>query len=290
MNEAGGKGLDHETSRGAFGRRVKTLRENNGLSRRELASAVGVRDESSVRGWENGRHRPSEKYTLKLADIFGVAVSDLTANHPGDITIPTFVRIIDTHKELPGLLIDILRRTKHSIKAIRIAARYSTASGIQTDFRREVARRILDGTLVVERAEIFYDLSRFREVLANIIRYAGRGYRVKAYCPGLDEVVPGFGGYCFDDQDILFGAYWDRTPPPSHAPGLLLSGDPFREFFRAYWGEIWRRGVWLNEKGAHHLDAARRVAQRLGLRERDWPKFVEEARCLEIGDGAPPLI
>ncbi len=226
---------------------------------------------------------------VKLADKFGITVAALSAVQIDEPAIPVSARLVETKEELPKVLMDLLRRTTTSLKGIRIAARYATANDVQKEFRNEVSRRIIAGDLMVERAEIIYDLSRLKEVLANIFRYSGCRYHVKAYCPGLDEVVPGIGGYCFDDREFLLGGYWEKTPPPPDAVGLQLSGDPCREFFRAYWGEIWRRGTWLNEKGESGLDPVFHIAKRLGLKERNWRRFVDEARHLVMGDGAPPL-
>jgi hypothetical protein len=112
---------------------------------------------------------------------------------------------------------------------------------------------------------------------------------VKVHCAGLTDVVPAFGGYYFDDEHFLIGAYWTGVPP-HNKPGLELSGHTARVFFSAYWDEIWHRGILLNNRGAHDLSAVREVALTMGLEGSDWPGFVESARRFEIGDGAPPLI
>jgi hypothetical protein len=97
------------------------------------------------------------------------------------------------------------------------------------------------------------------------------------------------GGYFFDDTDYLIGAYWTGVPPHNR-PGLRIRGEAFSTYFTAYWDEIWRRGAWLNMRGAHDLSALRKTALALGLDPGGWPRFVEEASVLEIGDGAPPLV
>jgi hypothetical protein len=97
------------------------------------------------------------------------------------------------------------------------------------------------------------------------------------------------GGYYFDDQEFLIGAYWTGVPP-HHRPGLHMSGEPFGSYFRAYWDEIWQRGTYMNPRGSHDLSRCRKIALQLGLEAKDWTAFVEEARAYEVGDGAPPLI
>jgi hypothetical protein len=46
----------------------------------------------------------------------------------------------------------------------------------------------------------------------------------------------------------------------------------------------------LNIRGGHDLSAVRDLALCLGLKKSLWNNFCEEARALEVGDGAPPLI
>ena len=76
---------------------------------------------------------------------------------------------------------------------------------------------------------------------------------------------------------------------PVYSP-IRVSGPPFRAYFNEDWDEIWRRGTWLNSSGAHDLSAVKSVAQKLGLPAEKWTDFVKEAKELQIGDGAPPLV
>ena len=127
------------------------------------------------------------------------------------------------------------------------------------------------------------------EIVSNVLRYDGCDYHVKCFCAGLQEVVPAMGGYFFDDDHFVLGAYWTGVPPGSQ-PGICLTGEPFRTFYNGYRDEIWRRGTWLNMRGAHDLSELEAVARRLGVPARQWPRFVEQARAYEVGDGAPPFI
>jgi hypothetical protein len=188
---------------------------------------------------------------------------------------------------LPALF-DRLLPTTSCLRALRIAAPYSTAARVQVKLRTEVCERLMAGTLEVQRIEIFYTLDRLKEALSNVLRYDNLHYHLKGYCAGLVEAAPAIGGYFFDESDFVMGGYWTGIPP-HNKPGLHCSGEPFRTFFMAYWNEIWPRGTLLNMSGAHDLSAMRRAALALGLAEADWPGFVDQARELEIGDGAPPL-
>ena len=270
----------------AAGRRIKELREAKGLSRHDLAKRLGV-DLSSVLNWESGKHMPRVATRARISQFFGCDLNapyDEAANDG-----PISARLIDTVEELPGLLMELTRRTRGTLRALRLAAPYPTVAYVQTEWRTLVSKRLLEGSLAVQRIEIYYDLRRLKEALSNIFRYDGRKYFIKSFCAGIGEVVPSFGGYMFDDDEFLLGAYWTSVPP-DNMTGLRVSGRPFRVFFNAYWNEIWRRGTWLNMSGPHDLMAIREVAFKLGLPVGEWNAFVEEARHLAIGDGGPPLV
>ena len=56
---------------------IKLLRQNRGLSRRELAEKIGGITTSCVSNWEDGRSAPRLKMVNRLAEIFEVKVDDL---------------------------------------------------------------------------------------------------------------------------------------------------------------------------------------------------------------------
>lgn len=271
----------------AVGKRIRSLREAKAISRKELATKLRV-DVSSLAGWEHGMHLPRENVRGALARALGCDRASLFPSDGGD-SAAVAAATVDTIDELPALLVDCTRKTRRLLRALRIAAPYPTAAYVQVEWRKLVDQRLLEGSLEVQRAEVFYDLKRLREVLSNILRYDGYPYYVKSFCPGPGEVLPGMGGYFFDDDEFMLGAYWSGVPP-HHKRGLRMSGRPFRDFFNDFWEETWRRGTWLNMRGAHDLSAVESVALKLGLRAGQWKRFVREAERLEIGDGAPPLI
>lgn len=274
-------------ARTAIGHRIKRLREGLGLSRQQIAAHLEV-DLTAVAAWEGGRYLPREGRRVQLAALLNIDVASLFAEEQAPAPANGAV-LVDTLSELPGLLRQLLETTQTSLKALRLAAPYTTPPHVQEEFRGIVDRRLQDGTLQIDRIEIFYDLSRLKEVVSNILRYEGRPYRVKSSCAGVSEVVPGMGGYFFDDQEFLIGAYWSRVPPHAR-PGLRLSGEPFRTYFVDYWDEIWERGSALNPDGKPDVSAVRDVALKLGLEADAWPQFMAEAEAFEVGDGLPPLI
>jgi len=270
------------------GTRIKRLRQTQGLSRQELARFLRV-DVTAVAAWEAGKYMPREKHRAALSRALSTEIGILFNGSADDELVRYSATLVQTLEDLPTLLLNLLDRTRNTLRTFRLAAPYSTAAHIQQEFRSRVAARILDKSLEVMRIEIFYDLVRLKEILSNIFRYAGCRYYVKAHCVGAKDVAPAMGGYIFDESEILLGAYWSAVPP-HNKPGLHVSGPPFRSYFNAYWDEIWGRGTYLNIGGCHDLGAVREVAMRMGLPKGAWSAFVEDARRLEIGDGAPPLV
>jgi transcriptional regulator with XRE-family HTH domain len=60
----------------SFGRHLRTLREQTGLSRRGLARRAGV-PEGTLRNWEADRGMPGLPATLRLAEALSVPVERL---------------------------------------------------------------------------------------------------------------------------------------------------------------------------------------------------------------------
>lgn len=281
--------VDMVENRRTIGGRIKRLRKARGMSQRALASRVKV-DATAVAAWEADKYLPGSKNRLGLAHALGVDPATLFNDDAARDTQMAVAAVFDTAAEMPTLLMNLTKNVRQKLRALRLAAPYSTTPTIQTEWRQLVSERLLAKTLEVQRAEIFYELPRVQEILANILRYDGCAYWVKAYCSGVGEVVPAMGGYFFDEDEYLLGAYWTQIPPSSRLLSLRLSGDPFRDFFEAYWDSIWQRGLALNIHGARDLSAIQSLAFQLGLPRRSWKAFVDEAAELEIGDGAPPLI
>lgn len=272
----------------AIGRRIKRLRETQGISRQQIATHLGV-DLTAVAAWEGGKYLPREGKRVRLASLLDLDVASLFAEDLSDPAANGSAVLLDTLGELPVVLRDLAKNAKRDLKAFRIAAPYPTYPHVQEEFRRILDTRLKLGTLEVQRIEIIYSLKRLKEILSNIIRYDGLGYQVKCNCLGIQDVVPGMGGYIFDNREFLIGAYW-ATVPPYARPGLKLVGEPFHTYFTDYWSEIWPRGIALNKKGAQDLSAVRDAALQLGLDASRWDEFVEEAQDFDVGDGLPPLV
>ena len=55
---------------------IKELRKKAGLTQAELAEKIGTTQERVCR-WERGKIKPSLPMLVKLAAVFGVAITDL---------------------------------------------------------------------------------------------------------------------------------------------------------------------------------------------------------------------
>ena len=56
--------------------RIKEIREARGMTRKQIADAVGV-SEVAVYYWENGRQKPSADKLPKLAELLGCTIDEL---------------------------------------------------------------------------------------------------------------------------------------------------------------------------------------------------------------------
>jgi transcriptional regulator with XRE-family HTH domain len=270
----------------SLGLRIRRLRESKGLSRAALAAKLKA-DISSVAGWESGQHLPRDTMRAKLARTLECSIDELMSPVE-DAWEPARVSLIDVNSEFPALFAEHARKAKSIVRATRLASPYPTTVNVQTEARQILSDRLLRGTLTLQRVEIIYRLDRLKEIVSNILRYDGCSYYVRAYCVGMNELTPSFGVWCFDDTEIFAGGYWSGYPPIGQ-PVMRISGEPVKRFFLGYWNEVWSRGTFLNAHGAQDLSALRDTALRMGLEPRQWKRFVEEARALQIGDGAPPV-
>jgi DNA-binding XRE family transcriptional regulator len=74
--------------------RIAVLRAEQGVSRRELADALGVHYQT-VGYLERGEYNPSLHLALRIATFFGVPVEAVFSTSP-------FPRVADQHRRPPG--------------------------------------------------------------------------------------------------------------------------------------------------------------------------------------------
>lgn len=56
---------------------IRQMRQRRSLTQLELAHQLGVTP-STIQNWERGRHRPSMKHLRRIAELFDIAVVDIT--------------------------------------------------------------------------------------------------------------------------------------------------------------------------------------------------------------------
>ena len=62
--------------RNNIAKNIATFRKKSGLTQKELAEMVGVKN-TTVSVWESGSSAPDAETIFALADIFGVSISDI---------------------------------------------------------------------------------------------------------------------------------------------------------------------------------------------------------------------
>lgn len=91
------------------------------MSARELARQIGVRSDSTVTRWLNGKQEPRISEAMKLADYFGVSLDELVGREPGTAELtPNERQLIRIARQLGEaeaerrlLLLDCVPAQKH---------------------------------------------------------------------------------------------------------------------------------------------------------------------------------
>jgi len=60
-----------------FGEKLRTLRQQQGLTLRELAPMLGINSYSYLSDIENGNKKPSLEFVLKIAELFDASLDQL---------------------------------------------------------------------------------------------------------------------------------------------------------------------------------------------------------------------
>ena len=67
----------------ATGANIKRLRQERGLSARDIQDAMGFDSPSAVYKWERGRSLPSLEHLMVLSKLFGIRIEDILIwSHP----------------------------------------------------------------------------------------------------------------------------------------------------------------------------------------------------------------
>lgn len=89
-----------------IGNRIKRLRENAGLTQRELADKFNI-GYSTFSQYESGQRTPSDDVKILLANYFGVSVDYLLGNNPPKKDALTQKEKTDIAKEVQAILDDL---------------------------------------------------------------------------------------------------------------------------------------------------------------------------------------
>ncbi|MBE7467777.1 MAG: helix-turn-helix transcriptional regulator [Anaerolineales bacterium] len=60
-----------------FGEKLRTLREKQGISLRQLASMLAINSHSFISEIETGKKKPSLELVIKVSDLFNVPLEQL---------------------------------------------------------------------------------------------------------------------------------------------------------------------------------------------------------------------
>lgn len=81
----------------AFGNRLKELREERGLSLKQLSEQIQVSD-AAICKWENDVSEPKLTYIIRLAQFFGITLDELTGQ---DDLVPFIEQTQETYHLSP---------------------------------------------------------------------------------------------------------------------------------------------------------------------------------------------
>ena len=117
-----------------FGQNLKILRENRNLTRRELADALGI-NENTLTGYENSGREPKYDLLVKIADFFSVTVDELI-REPELIKIPIQIISDDKDGEECSVVTPITKAEKNSFGLLKkFVEAFDTT--MRTDFWNE---------------------------------------------------------------------------------------------------------------------------------------------------------
>lgn len=129
-----------------FANRLKTLRQNSGISTRSLAAAIGLKSHGAIAQFEKGTALPAIDTLVKLAEHFEVTLDYLVGVTDIPYPIPPNIANIINNTTNPSELIDLL------IKTSQLERHESSDKSIQFKIERETETLIagLDGESIRE--------------------------------------------------------------------------------------------------------------------------------------------
>ena len=84
---------------------IKRLREERGITQKELAEALNFTNPSTIQKWEVGKNRVYIEYIYELAKIFGIQMEDFLVDRDKDVLDILKSRVMFTNEELPESIV-----------------------------------------------------------------------------------------------------------------------------------------------------------------------------------------
>lgn len=91
--------------------KIKELREENGLTQKELAAKIGNM-QRNISNWENGIIEPDCTTILKLADVFNVSIDELFGREYNE-----FYRA-SGHSDIPNIFNSLSKEQLEAVAAL----------------------------------------------------------------------------------------------------------------------------------------------------------------------------
>ena len=142
-----------------IGKRIKSIRESQGLTRKEFAEKLNV-TERTVANYEQGQRGSNTKVLEKIADALGVSFAELVKEEVKEEKIKPFASETlykgeKYTKELRAELVDLYFKKK----------KYNNIDNILNDVPIEVREYIDILKELIEKTEIYYDQINHKHII-----------------------------------------------------------------------------------------------------------------------------
>lgn len=129
-----------------IGKRLKQVREENGLSQTEIAQKLGI-NQNTVSSWEVGRTQPKHETIITLCGLYGCTYEHLTGTKQHD---KGDVSLTDILAKLPELSLSDLEAIVNAcffeIKAAKLEEENKRLSDMVAEYQKEI-EKLKGGTL-----------------------------------------------------------------------------------------------------------------------------------------------
>lgn len=136
-----------------FANRMKTLRQNSGISTRSLAAAIGLKSHGAIAQFEKGTSLPAIDTLVKLANFF-------------DVSLDYLVGVTDIPYPIPPKLIKIIDNAANSSELMSLITEMSQIE------RQDASDRLMQSKFEQNTAELITGLDEESKMeLHKFLRY-----------------------------------------------------------------------------------------------------------------------